>query len=100
MMSDEERDLLRRVHTACQNERPEILAWLLALPKECLADLEAALDAERVGRERVAFQAALQEFAKVDGAAAASALGTEFNKIVDGAVVVAPAEEVGDAQPL
>ena len=98
MADDQVLDVVRALGDACARHRPEIVAWVEALPAKERTALDAALKECATVPARKAAYAALQRLAEVDGTVAASWLGTEFNKIVDGKVEVAPVEEVGDAQ--
>ena len=100
-MADEQvLDVVRALGDACARHRPEIVAWVEALPERELASLAVALKECATGPARKAAAAALQRLAEADGRVAASWLGTEFNKIVDGRVEVAPVEDVGYAGPV
>ena len=101
-MSDEERDLLRRVHTACQAERPEILAWLVGLCVRDWVALVAALKECATGPARKALDNALAKLAAVDSVAAAEWAGQALALVEGGRVKVTPGGtivgEVSDAK--
>ena len=80
-VTEKQRNLLRRLHTACQHEDEAILAWWEGLPQECRDSGLAALSARDVAIEVERATAALGKLREIDLTASETFLSTEYERM-------------------